>query len=238
MSFVVLRQVFRKSFQRKKHVPLGFWSEINSSLVSTSQQYYFEDNTCLPRSRYRPFTTSQHFKMPFAKIEGKELHYTDNQPSSGTVPLTIVFVHGLGSTQNYYQTVLPYLSSYRCITFDNYGAGRSKYFPDMIPETSVEAIGRDVVGLLDYLKVEKAVVVGYSMGGMIPTHLASNQKTSSRVVAGICIGPVNPSPAVAEVFKKRVPTVEQGEPSCVHLALRLLRTSPKSSLKTKAPGTY
>lgn len=44
------------------------------------------------------------------------------------------------------------------------------------------------------------------MGGMIPTHLAST--SPSRVVAGICIGPVHPSPAVADVFKQRIPVVQ------------------------------
>lgn len=150
--------------------------------------------------------------MPFAKVEGKDLHYSDYAPvEGGQAPLTIIFVHGLGSTQNYYQSVLPYLTKYRCITFDNYGAGRSKYLPDLIPETSVEAIGNDVLGLLDYLKVDKAVVVGYSMGGMVPSFLAASKQGQSRVIGGICIGPVDPSPAAAEIFRKRIDTVREGK---------------------------
>lgn len=150
--------------------------------------------------------------MPFAKIEGKTLHYNDHPPADGkAADLNIIMVHGLGSTSNYYQPVLPYLAKYRCITFDNYGAGRSSYLPNLLPETSVESIGTDVLGLLDYLKIEKAVIVGYSMGGMIPTYLAADSKGQSRVIAGICIGPVNPNPQAAEVFKKRVPTVREGQ---------------------------
>lgn len=91
--------------------------------------------------------------------------------------------------------------------FDNYGAGRSKY--DDGRETSIALIGKDVLGLLDYLKVSKAIVVGYSMGGMVPTYLAST--APERVVAGVCIGPVHPSEAVANVFKQRVPTVQKGK---------------------------
>jgi pimeloyl-ACP methyl ester carboxylesterase len=56
------------------------------------------------------------------------------------------------------------VTSYRCIIFDNYAAGRSEYKPGT--ETSIASIGKDVLGLLDYLEVDKAIVVGYSMGGM------------------------------------------------------------------------
>ena len=46
------------------------------------------------------------------------------------------------------------------------------------------------------------------MGGMVPTLLAST--APERVLAGICIGPVHPGPAVAEVFRKRVAAVREG----------------------------
>lgn len=150
--------------------------------------------------------------MPFAKIEGRQLHYTDYASSSNSpTALAIVLVHGLGSTQNYYGPILPYLTDYRCITFDNYGAGRSKYLSDMHPDTSIEQIADDVLGLMDYLKVDKAVVVGYSMGGMVPTTIAASKKGAGRIISAICIGPVHPSPQVAEVFVQRVKTVTEGE---------------------------
>lgn len=147
--------------------------------------------------------------MPFATINSHELHYTDIAPSSGSAAsaVTLLFVHGLGSTQNYYFPIFSYLTSFRCIIFDNYGAGRSKYVPGT--ETSVAAIAKDVTGLLDHLKVEKAVVIGYSMGGMVPSFLAAT--CPDRVVAGICIGPVHPNEVVANVFKQRIPIVQKGK---------------------------
>jgi pimeloyl-ACP methyl ester carboxylesterase len=149
-------------------------------------------------------------EMPFATVNSHALHYTDIAPSENKPsPITLIFVHGLGSTQNYYFPIFPYLASYRCIIFDNYGAGRSKYTTGT--ETSIPSIAKDVLGLLDHLKVDKAVVIGYSMGGMVPTYLAST--SPDRVVAGICIGPVHPSEAVANVFKQRIPTVQKGKPS-------------------------
>lgn len=144
--------------------------------------------------------------MPFITVHGKKLHYSDTRPDAPDAAHAIIFVHGLGSTQNYFFPILPQLAAYRCITFDNYGAGRSTFDGQ---EHSIESIGRDVIGLLDGLKVSRAVVVGYSMGGMLPTYLAST--ATDRVIAGVCIGPVHPSDAVAEVFKKRIPAVRDGE---------------------------
>lgn len=145
--------------------------------------------------------------MPFASVNGgRSLHYTDIAPSGDReASLTLILVHGLGSTQNYYFPIFPYLTSYRCIIFDNYGAGRSPYTGG---ETSIPLIAQDVLGLLDHLKVSEAVVVGYSMGAMVPTHLAST--SPDRVVAGVCIGPVHPSESVANIFKQRIPTVQKG----------------------------
>lgn len=97
--------------------------------------------------------------MPFTTINSHSLHYTDIAPSGGQpTNLTLILVHGLGSTQNFYFPIFPYLTSYRCIIFDNYNAGRSQSDGK---ETSIASIGKDVLGLLDYLKVDKAVVVGY-----------------------------------------------------------------------------
>jgi pimeloyl-ACP methyl ester carboxylesterase len=143
--------------------------------------------------------------MPFITVNGKRLHYADTKPEAPDATYTIIFVHGLGSTQNYFFPILPNLTDYRCITFDNYGAGRSKFDSQ---SHSIETIGQDVLGILDHLKVSKAVVVGYSMGGMLPTYLAAT--VPERVVAAVCVGPVNPSPAVAEVFQKRIPAVREG----------------------------
>ena len=120
-------------------------------------------------------------------------------------------MHGLGSTQNYYGPILPFLSQFRCITFDNYGAGRSKYLSNLHPDTSIERIGQDVLGLMDFLNVQRAIVVGYSMGGMVPTSLAASKEGRERVIAGVCIGPVHPNPDVAKIFEGRVKTVRDGE---------------------------
>ena len=147
--------------------------------------------------------------MPFTTVNNHKLHYTDSvtTEASSSTP-TLIFVHGLGSTQNYFYPIFYSIhGKYRCIAFDNYGAGRSRLDPQDT-EISIPSMAADVLGLMDVLSVDKAVVIGYSMGGMVLTHLAAT--SPHRITAGICIGPVHPTPAVAEVFKQRIPLVHDG----------------------------
>lgn len=106
--------------------------------------------------------------MPFLQIGGyKRIHYTDLGPETGdaaAVRETLIFMHGLGSTQNYYHAVAQGLRThgFRCVLFDTTGAGRSPYTQ---VEQSVESLADDVIGILDGLEIAKAIVVGHSMGG-------------------------------------------------------------------------
>lgn len=104
--------------------------------------------------------------MPSTLLNDHTLHYTDLPPDNdAAAKLTLIFVHGLGSSQNYYYPILPALTAkgFRCVVFDNYLAARSFQEREWKenPDTSVEGIAKDVLGLLDRLEVQKAVVVGY-----------------------------------------------------------------------------
>lgn len=146
--------------------------------------------------------------MPFVNVNSHQLHYSDTPASSSPSKATVVFIHGLGSSQNYYFPVLPHLSQYRCITYDSYAAARSGY--NGTGPHNISTIADDVLGLLDALKVpsdEKVIVVGHSMGGIVANHLAST--SSSRVKAAILVGPVHPTPSVAKVFESRIENVQK-----------------------------
>ena len=70
------------------------------------------------------------------------------------------------------------------------------------------------------------------MGGMLPTYLAST--SPDRVIAGICIGPVHPTPSVADVFKARVPVVEKDGMEAMANTIPNAATGPKTSPLAKA----
>lgn len=145
--------------------------------------------------------------MPFLTLRYKRLFYTDFPPSDNAkVRETFIFHHGLGSSQNYYMPIIPTLQAqnFRCIVYDVSGAGRSPYTQI---EQSIPSLAADVIGILDELKVVKAVLVGHSMGGIVAAHCATEY--SDRIVASVWIGPVYPSPGVAELFEERIKLVEE-----------------------------
>lgn len=63
--------------------------------------------------------------MPFIHIAGKELYYTWSQAkATGEQPgLTLLFIHGLGSSSSFYATIIPGLlqSGFSCLAVDTYG---------------------------------------------------------------------------------------------------------------------
>ncbi len=77
----------------------------------------------------------------------------------------LMLIHGYGGTKEGWFTQVPALSEeFKVITPDNRGAGGSDH-PN-IPYT-MEMYADDINGLMEYLKIEKAHVIGASLGGMI-----------------------------------------------------------------------
>ena len=106
--------------------------------------------------------------MPSTKIrEGVSIHFE----SEGTgTPL--VLISGTGHDLNFWSAQLPYFSpEFQTITFDNRGVGKSSR-----PEIgySLADMAKDTIHLLDELKIEKAHIMGFSMGGHIAQELAIN----------------------------------------------------------------
>jgi 3-oxoadipate enol-lactonase len=95
--------------------------------------------------------------MPVLMISGDEFYYEDH----GEGP-AIVLAHGVGGNHaSWFHQVETLSRSYRVITFDHRGFGRS---------SDVAGLGRggfvaDLTALLDYLRIDRAVLVGQSMGG-------------------------------------------------------------------------
>ncbi len=105
--------------------------------------------------------------MPKAKVNGINIDY---RLSGQGEPL--VMITGTASTQDSWLFQTPvFKKHYRVVIFDNRGAGRSDR---PIGPYSIKMMADDTVGLMNHLGIEKAHILGHSMGGMIAQELAIN----------------------------------------------------------------
>lgn len=96
--------------------------------------------------------------MALATINGIELYYEVH----GEGP-ALVFAHGAGGNHlSWWQQVPALAQSYRCVTFDHRGFGLSREQPG---GPGARAFVDDLRALLDHLGIERAALVGQSMGG-------------------------------------------------------------------------
>lgn len=102
--------------------------------------------------------------MPTAQVGDITLYYEDTGEG-----FPVVFIHGLaGDGSAWKPQVAALRDRHRVVTFDNRGAGRSTQREE--PVTTMD-MARDTLALLDALAIERAHIVGRSMGGAIAQHL-------------------------------------------------------------------
>jgi 3-oxoadipate enol-lactonase len=110
--------------------------------------------------------------MPQAKGSGgARIHYDVR----GNSPQTVVLLHGLGLSSRFWFDQPERLSSgadpWRVVTIDNRGVGRSD--KPLAPHSyTMRRMADDVAAVLDHARIDRAYVVGLSLGGMIAQHVA------------------------------------------------------------------
>jgi pimeloyl-ACP methyl ester carboxylesterase len=135
--------------------------------------------------------------MPnFKTDDGIDLYFEDTGTGN-----PIVFVHEFaGDNRSWEHQVRHFSRRYRCITYSARG-----YPPSEIP-TSEEMYGQDrarddVRSVMDHLDIEKAHIVGHSMGAFATLHFGLNYTSRARslVLAGCGYGS---HPSAQEDFRK------------------------------------
>jgi len=77
----------------------------------------------------------------------------------------VLLIHGLGSKkESWVGQFKPLSEHFKVIRFDNRGAGKSDRPKG---DYSMELFADDIAGLMDFLKIEKTHIIGWSLGGMI-----------------------------------------------------------------------
>jgi 3-oxoadipate enol-lactonase len=118
----------------------------------------------------------------------------------------IVFLHGVGATKKCWAMQLRLLSrKFRCIALDYRGYGDS----DVPPQDSIsrETFARDVAAVMDAAGIEKAVLCGNSLGGVVA--LEFYKQFPKRVRAMVLVDSFAYYPGGAESIPDRLKTLDE-----------------------------
>jgi 3-oxoadipate enol-lactonase len=103
-----------------------------------------------------------------APLVDTELYYE----VTGDGPWMVLAHGGAGNRIHWWQQVAAFRSEFRCVTYDARGFGASP--PGELAPDSLR-FRDDLLGLLDHLNIERAILVGHSMGGMAVSGAAQAQ---------------------------------------------------------------
>jgi len=140
--------------------------------------------------------------MPFAEISGGGIHYRIDGDDDAPV---LVLSNSLGTDLSMWEPQVAALSaSFQVLRYVSRGHGRSLVTPGPY---RIELLARDLVSLLDRLRIARAHFCGLSLGGMVGIWLAAHvpQRVDKLVLANSAarLGP-------PEFWDSRIEAVLQG----------------------------
>ena len=139
-----------------------------------------------------------------ATINDIEMEYLVDGP--GSAP-TVLLSNSLATTMSMWKDQVSFLArDFRVVRYDMRGHGRTSAPPGPYDFT---LLARDVVGLLDHLRIERAGYVGISIGGIIGQYLAV-QHPQRLIAAVLCSTTSQISDQVRGVWDQRIAAVEAG----------------------------
>ena len=134
--------------------------------------------------------------MPKVHTNGIELYY---EVQGAGKPL--VLISGLGYSLWQWHRMVPLLAEhFQVVTFDNRGVGQSD--KPAGPYTA-QMLAADTADLLDALNIEKAVILGHSMGGFIAQSMALDfpQRVEKLILCSTNFGGPHHVPVTPEAMK-------------------------------------
>ena len=150
--------------------------------------------------------------MPGVELPWGRMHYAE---AGQGMPLLLI--SGLNGLAQPWQGIVPELAkNFRVITHDHRGLGSSDTWQG---EYSVNQIADDVLGLMDRLQIERAHIVGHSLGGAVAQALAADhpQRVAGLVIYASWCGP--------DPFFTRVMNMRREMLTCMGVEA-FVRTSP------------
>lgn len=165
--------------------------------------------------------------MAFVNLQGSRFRYELDGPADKPV---LVLSNSLGTDLSMWESQLhAFGRHYRVLRYDTRGHGESAVTPGPY---SIEQLGRDVIALLDTLKIGRAYFCGISMGGATGLWLATHapERFQKMTLANTAARFGTP-----EMWQTRIDTVRKGGTASI------AQTSTErwftASFRTCAPGT-
>jgi pimeloyl-ACP methyl ester carboxylesterase len=133
--------------------------------------------------------------IEYQSADGRlRLHAEETGPRDG--PLTVLCLHGLTRNSRDFDSLIEHLAvQYRVIAADQRGRGRSQPDPTAA-NYQIPIYAQDMTHLLDRLAIERVVLIGTSMGGIISMILGAAQPARVRGIVLNDIGPEVPAAGI------------------------------------------
>jgi 3-oxoadipate enol-lactonase len=164
--------------------------------------------------------------MAFVDLQGSRFRYELDGPTDKPV---LLLSNSLGTDLTMWEPQLHRLGrQFRVLRYDTRGHGESAVTPGPY---SIEQLGRDVIALLDALKIERAYFCGISMGGATGLWLATHapQRFLKMVLSNTAARFGTP-----EMWQTRIDTVRKGGTASVaQTSTERWFTAP---FRARAPG--
>ena len=109
-----------------------------------------------------------------------DTHYTLNKVGEKN---PIVFIHGVGLSQDIWRPQIDFFKDYTTLTYDLLGHGKT---PLNKSKVNFNDFSRQLLNLIDELKFEKIHLIGFSLGALIARDFASkhNERLCSLIIHG------------------------------------------------------
>jgi pimeloyl-ACP methyl ester carboxylesterase len=133
--------------------------------------------------------------MAYADLDGLKLYYE----RSGSGEPELLFVHGWCCDHTAFQPQFDHFSTTNAVTsLDLRGCGLSDKPTDGY---EIADFADDVAGFCAAVRIDRPVVVGHSLGGMIAVELVARHPSVARAVVLVDPGPIDPLPESVEFFR-------------------------------------
>ncbi len=143
----------------------------------------------------------------------------------------VVCVHGLGGSSNTWTPLMPALARRRVVRLDLPGSGRSQRADGVL---TIERYAACVLTVMSRLAIDKAVLLGHSMGTIVCQHVAAQEP--KRITGMALFGPlIAPPDAARTAMRQRAEKARGGVAAMQEITEALLQVAVSADTRERLP---